>query len=145
MAKKIASGPKGRKGEQSLRNQFKENKQLLLGVFGAILMLLFASFGARSDFFKTKMQSKPVPDELVKSLTPTPKNSDKSRVEECIITGCSGQVCASEEVITSCVAKEIYSCYKTATCEVQADGECGWTMDGQLSKCLQSFVGEPSI
>ncbi|MBN1168590.1 hypothetical protein JXA63_01750 [Candidatus Woesebacteria bacterium] len=286
-----------KKIKQSFRKQLKENKQLLLGISFAIFMLLFASFAARSDFFRTQKNSKPVPEELTKSLTQTPSTTDwltytnneygfsfkypeyirehgfgssfgnnliwisgpdsliiriniipsnknpekwwseqvtepysKKPVNcyeleivnnvnstyypenilldlnkklliasntrndekicldppivklimfshnnnliiitsgistlsedilstfeilneptisnECVVTGCSNQICASEELVTTCEHKEIYSCYENATCEVQHDGECGWTMDDSLSKCLQSYVGEPSI
>jgi hypothetical protein len=29
-----------------------------------------------------------------------------------------------------------YACYKTATCEKQADGKCGWTQTPTLTACL---------
>jgi eight-cysteine-cluster-containing protein len=134
-----------KKKKESLKSQFKENKQLLLGISFAISMLLFASLGARSDFFKTKEKSKPVPDELTKNLTPSPKTENRPVDKSCVVTGCSGQICSDEEVTTTCEYKEIYSCYKTATCEVQPDGECGWAMDEKLRDCLQSYVGEPSL
>lgn len=137
-------GSKKKKRNISFKEQLKENKILLLGVSGTIIMLLFASFGARSDFFRTRRESKPVPDELTKSLSPTPTNILQES-GECIVTGCSGQVCAKEEVVTTCEYKEIYSCFKSATCKIQSNGECGWTMDEELSSCLQSYVGEPSI
>jgi hypothetical protein len=136
---------KSKKKKDSLKTQLKENKQLLIGVSVAILMLLVASFGARGDFLRMKKESKPVPDELVKSLSPTPTFIKEVGDKKCIITGCSSQICSDEEITTTCEYKEIYSCYETANCEVQKDGECGWTMDNDLSECLQSFVGEPSL
>jgi eight-cysteine-cluster-containing protein len=53
-------------------------------------------------------------------------------------TGCSGQICASEDVITTCEWREEYACYDTATCETQADGRCGWTPTAELDACLAS-------
>lgn len=55
----------------------------------------------------------------------------------CMITGCSSHVCADREVITTCEYKEEYACYKTARCERQQDGACGWTMTPELLQCLQ--------
>lgn len=57
----------------------------------------------------------------------------------CRVGGCSGQVCESTfnaPTITTCEWREEYSCYKTAKCEVQNDGKCGWTMSKELEKCL---------
>ncbi|HLC82763.1 MAG TPA: hypothetical protein VJI69_02965, partial [Bacteroidia bacterium] len=54
----------------------------------------------------------------------------------CVVTGCSGQVCASTQVATTCEYKDEYACYKTAVCEKQADGKCGWTMTDELKFCL---------
>lgn len=54
----------------------------------------------------------------------------------CKVTGCSGQVCSDEEVITTCEWREEYACYKTAKCERQADDKCGWTMTDELAACM---------
>lgn len=55
----------------------------------------------------------------------------------CIVGGCAGQVCSDQEgLVTTCEWREEYACYQDATCERQADGACGWTMDGTLQACL---------
>lgn len=54
----------------------------------------------------------------------------------CRRTGCSGQICSDEDVITTCEWREEYACYRSASCERQADGECGWTMTDELRMCL---------
>jgi hypothetical protein len=54
----------------------------------------------------------------------------------CIKTGCSGTVCSSEPVITTCEFKPEYACYKTATCKRQPGGDCGWTQTPELIACL---------
>lgn len=55
----------------------------------------------------------------------------------CFKTGCSGQVCADEEVITTCEYRTEYECYKTAKCERQANGKCGFTDTPELRRCLK--------
>jgi eight-cysteine-cluster-containing protein len=55
----------------------------------------------------------------------------------CFKTGCSGQVCADEEVITTCEYRTEYDCYKTAKCERQANGKCGFTDTPELRRCLR--------
>ncbi|HSE33850.1 MAG TPA: DUF6748 domain-containing protein [Pyrinomonadaceae bacterium] len=54
----------------------------------------------------------------------------------CIKTGCSGQVCSDQEVITTCEYRSEYACYQRAKCERQANGECGWTQTKELTSCL---------
>lgn len=62
--------------------------------------------------------------------------------EECIITGCSKQVCASEHVTTTCVYEPEYSCLKYAVCETQANGECGWTENDVFKSCIDDLAEE---
>jgi len=58
----------------------------------------------------------------------------------CVTTGCSNTVCAEagSDVMTTCEWKDSYACYKTAKCERQADGKCGWTETPELTSCLAS-------
>lgn len=56
----------------------------------------------------------------------------------CVVTGCSKEVCASEEIVTACVFKPEYLCYRKARCERQTTGECGWTGDQKLTICLET-------
>lgn len=57
----------------------------------------------------------------------------------CYVGGCSSQVCSDDpDVITTCEWREEYACYRNATCERQADGECGWTQTDSLMECLAS-------
>jgi hypothetical protein len=58
-------------------------------------------------------------------------------LKPCMKTGCSGQVCADKEVITTCEYKTEYECYKRAACERQANGECGFTPSPELTACLR--------
>lgn len=56
----------------------------------------------------------------------------------CTKTGCSGTVCAEtgSDIMTTCQFKPEYACYGDATCERQADGECGWTQTPELTACI---------
>ncbi len=59
----------------------------------------------------------------------------------CIRTGCSGIICADEEMMSTCEWKEEYECYKTARCERQSDGKCGFTKTPELTACIASKRG----
>jgi hypothetical protein len=54
----------------------------------------------------------------------------------CRATGCSRQLCAEEELASSCTWSDTYACYEKAACERQRDGRCGWTMTPALAQCL---------
>jgi hypothetical protein len=58
-------------------------------------------------------------------------------MKPCFKTGCSGQVCADEEVVTTCEYRAEYECYKKAKCERQRNGECGFTETPELQRCLR--------
>lgn len=63
--------------------------------------------------------------------------SSGNKNKPCFKTGCSGQVCSDEEVVTTCEFRPEYECYKTAKCERQANGECGFTDTPELRRCLR--------
>jgi hypothetical protein len=55
----------------------------------------------------------------------------------CFVGGCSSQMCSDRpDVISTCEWRPQYACYRTATCERQATGQCGWTMTAALQQCL---------
>jgi hypothetical protein len=63
--------------------------------------------------------------------------TDEVAEKQCFVGGCSGQVCSDREgVISTCEWREEYACYQSATCEVQTDGNCGWTQTAELQACL---------
>ena len=56
---------------------------------------------------------------------------------QCFVGGCSGQICSDQEgVISTCEWRPEYACYHDAKCEVQTDGNCGWTQTTELQACL---------
>lgn len=64
----------------------------------------------------------------------------------CVITGCSGQVCAESELATTCEFRPEYACYKQySRCERRTDGRCGWAETPELSRCMQAPAGEKPV
>lgn len=58
---------------------------------------------------------------------------------KCYVGGCSSQLCTDEpNAVSTCEYREQYACYKTATCERQANGACGWSMTDTLRMCLNA-------
>ena len=62
--------------------------------------------------------------------------SSSTNLKPCIKTGCSGQICADETMMSTCEYREEYACYKKASCERQANGNCGFTKTPELTSCL---------
>ncbi len=60
-------------------------------------------------------------------------------LQPCQRTGCSGQVCAAEEVATDCMWSEQYQCYDQAICGVTANGTCGWIDTPEFMECMETF------
>ncbi len=63
-------------------------------------------------------------------------------VAGCATAGCSGVECveadAADDMMTTCEYLDVYGCYPGATCERQADGQCGWTPTDELAACLDA-------
>jgi len=60
---------------------------------------------------------------------------------KCVVGGCSGELCVDATlggVASICIYREEYMCYKTAKCERQDNGQCGWTQTDELASCLAS-------
>jgi hypothetical protein len=73
-------------------------------------------------------------DDTNPPVTETPVSSGK-----CYVGGCSGQICSDQEGMAStCEFRAEYACYKTAKCERQVNGQCGWTSTQELQMCLSN-------
>ena len=65
---------------------------------------------------------------------------------KCYVGGCSGEICSSSpDAVSACLYTASYACYKSAKCEVQANGECGWTQTDSLKMCLAENSGASTI
>ena len=70
-------------------------------------------------------------------VSPTP--STKISKTTCVVGGCSGELCldeSSKDTVSICIYRSEWACYKTAKCEKQIDGKCGWTQTDELKSCL---------
>ncbi len=92
---------------------------LLAGVAAAVIVL------------KRSTAPPPLPEQKGNTATSQPSGG-------CVVTGCSGNICADEEVITTCEFRPEYACYKDAVCARQPDGACGWTETPRLTDCLRA-------
>jgi hypothetical protein len=60
-------------------------------------------------------------------------------VDACYVGGCNSELCSDDPgAVSTCDADPHDACYRTATCERQANGQCGWTSTPQLTTCLMT-------
>lgn len=61
----------------------------------------------------------------------------------CVVGGCSNELCTDASqgpMMSPCIYRAEYACYKGAACERQPDGACGWTQTSALKACLRSPI-----
>ena len=68
----------------------------------------------------------------------TNPNAECVTDDDCFRTGCSGQLCAAQDIMTTCEFQEQYGCYADEFCGCNA-GRCGWADDPALNECLAGF------
>ncbi|WP_232287436.1 hypothetical protein [Anaeromyxobacter dehalogenans] len=73
---------------------------------------------------------------------PPPQAHAPAPAGACRRTGCAGELCAAEDLVSPCIMKPEFACYVAARCERQADGACGWTEDAALRRCLSEKRAE---
>ena len=59
---------------------------------------------------------------------------------ECVITGCSGQICAEDTTLSDCVYLDWYACFQYSECgNYGTDGNCSWLFTDSFLYCIESF------
>jgi hypothetical protein len=61
---------------------------------------------------------------------------------KCVTSGCNNEICQDSEDeprASICIYREEFECYKSGKCEVQENGECGWTVTDELVACLNKI------
>ncbi len=57
----------------------------------------------------------------------------------CVVSGCSSEICAETEMMSTCAFRPEYACYARARCERQASGSCGWTKTADYRACITTL------
>jgi eight-cysteine-cluster-containing protein len=61
---------------------------------------------------------------------------------ECVVTGCSGQICAPAPMATTCEWMPWYECFGLSECGGNGiDGTCGWSATPEFSACMLAYGG----
>lgn len=63
----------------------------------------------------------------------------KEPKDECVTSGCSGEICAPQPMDSICIWQEWYECLALSTCEANANG-CGWTQNPEFDACMSKYL-----
>jgi len=56
----------------------------------------------------------------------------------CKKTGCSGVICSDKDVMSICIWKPEFECYKHSECGLDENGNCAWKHSAGFEKCKNS-------
>ncbi|MFT7625639.1 MAG: eight-cysteine-cluster-containing protein, partial [Myxococcota bacterium] len=71
---------------------------------------------------------------------PTPEPTPVPEPGQCVVSGCSGEICAASSLDSICIWEPWYECLALSTCGVNANGGCGWTQNDAFDACLQEAL-----
>ncbi len=78
-----------------------------------------------------------VPVSFGEELTPPVAPSSTVAKGECRPSGCSGEVCSDEDMVSTCIYKPEFACYQKATCgKNKTTGKCEWEQTTELKNCV---------
>lgn len=114
----------------------------IIGIF------VLLSLGVGTYIIQKSPIAAPIP---AVSISPTPVSTSTptptSVAVQCVTGGCSGDLCLSEQekgIVSACIYKPEFACYKKARCEVQQSGACGWTQTPELAACITQAKATPA-
>lgn len=106
-----------------------------------VLILPLAVFAAQQQ---VKNQSEAYHSTKKIPLSNKPQPSDPPT--KCVVSGCNNELCINQNSqqtddnkISTCQVKPEYACYKQADCEIQKDGNCGWSLTSEYYDCLKKI------
>jgi len=59
-------------------------------------------------------------------------------LNNCMVTGCSGELCSNAEEFSACMWKPEYSCLKFASCE-RVENSCAWNYTQEYTSCVENI------
>jgi hypothetical protein len=83
----------------------------------------------------------PLPKQCL--TTPCPQYACVNLSIPCIVTGCSMELCAEKDSVSSCIWKPEFSCLRYAQCtRSTTTGECAWQIRGSNSSLYVQCMEE---
>lgn len=62
----------------------------------------------------------------------------RARIDDsCYVSGCAAELCSDRpDLVSPCIWRDAFACFRDATCARQPSGACGWTPTPELGACL---------
>jgi len=109
-----------------------DRTKLLISLTG-FLLILFGVLG----YFGVHRTALSYGDQIFTSSV-----DESNYQKKCIRTGCSGEICSDQNVITPCQYRCEYGCYQNyAKCE-EVDSSCQWVEEAGFSFCMEKCAKE---
>ncbi|MDD5318146.1 MAG: eight-cysteine-cluster domain-containing protein [Candidatus ainarchaeum sp.] len=107
-----------------------------LAIFAGLCVAFLATSGCISWDWATPAPT-PTP---AATATPLPPDGECASDSQCVVSGCSGQVCANRSVVTTCEYRPEYACYGLTSCGC-VGGRCAWRETPEFAACLENASG----
>ncbi|KAJ3083143.1 hypothetical protein HK102_001229 [Quaeritorhiza haematococci] len=70
--------------------------------------------------------------------------------KQCVKAGCNGELCVDAETASTinpgiCIWQPEFECFKSAACEVQTNGDCGFTQTSELNRCIADVKAQTEL
>lgn len=80
----------------------------------------------------------PLSEEHCRAVGDVTSNPFEVHESGCVVSGCSGQLCAEEPMASTCEWLPQYACYRAARCgRFGPEGACAWEPTPELAACLE--------
>ncbi|MBU1090020.1 hypothetical protein KKF38_04505 [Patescibacteria group bacterium] len=122
--------------QQTIEADAASKKEISLAILGKMGEFCTIVEGGEEEIAEEDLIEVEDSEEVTETSKEEAKIVENNEEKICVVSGCNGEVCAEESFDSACVAKKEYQCYNSAICEVQEDGECGWTQSLELVNCL---------
>ena len=77
---------------------------------------------------------------------PDPACSDGEPELDCFRSGCGGEICSDQSIVTTCEFKPETVCLEGAECTFQTDSQsCGFTQTPELVECLEEITAGEDV
>lgn len=120
-----------------------------LGIIIAIVAILVIG-GIAGTYIAEKnvlhRRETPQMPETTNPITSSTESTTTTEATRCFVSGCSREICSENpSVISPCIYKPEFVCYKSAKCESQLNGKCGWTQTAELRACIDKSRGQSNL
>lgn len=92
----------------------------------------------KSDEYKDCAVAESYPVQLICPGRPIKARGGCESDSDCKVSGCSGEICSEQELVSICLYKPEFGCYKLTSCKC-INGRCGWEQTEEFLDCKSRY------